>query len=97
MASFPSLVKQPSENRLYSMDFSGLMASGELITGCTMTPAHEVTTPPLVVGTPVYAGQIAQVRISGGLAGTTYKITFLVTTNGGNTLEGEGNMIVREI
>jgi hypothetical protein len=97
MMTAPTLVKQPSESRLYSMDFSGLMAAGEFINGCALTPAHEVTTPALVVGTPVYAGQIAQARASAGKAGTTYKITFVVTTNAGNTLEGEGNLIVREI
>jgi hypothetical protein len=93
--STPSLIKQPAENRLYSMDFSGLLAVGETIAGVSSV----VATPSglTLVGSPSYSGVYAMQRISGGTANTRYKVTFVVTTTAGNTLEGEGYLQVKDI
>jgi hypothetical protein len=90
-----SLIKQPAENRLYSMDFSGLLAVGEVLAGVTSVTAlpADIT----LSGAPSYSGVYAMQRILGGTANTRYKLTFVVTTSAGNTLEGEGYLQVKDI
>lgn len=89
----PTLEKQPTESLLYDMDFVGRLEDGE-----TLTAVSAVTGSPsgLTIGTASYSGTRAQFRISGGTSGTTYKITVTVTTSASNTLEGEGNLFVRD-
>ena len=86
-----TLCKQPSESFLYDMNFSSRMATSEVLTGIT-----SVTESPsgLTIGTPTYSGQIGQVRISGGTDGVTYTVTWLATTDAGNTIEAEGFLYV---
>ena len=91
----PSLVKQPAENRLYSMEFAPLLAHGE-----TIASVSSVVSSPAgltAVGAPAVSTTQAQQRFSGGTAGVTYKVTFVVVTSASNTLEGEGNLVVRDI
>lgn len=93
--SAPSLVKQPSESRIFSMDFAGLMAAGE-----TITSVSSVTATPnglTLAGSPAASGQVATQRIAGGTSGHKYVVTFIVTTSLGNTLEGEGILQVRDL
>lgn len=90
----PKLIKQPSESRLYTFDFSANMGTSESITSVssfTVAPAGPV------LGTPTFSGKRVQNRISGGTANTNYKITVVVATDAGNTLEGEANLFVRDI
>lgn len=94
MSQPQTLVKQPSESRLFSMDFSGLLASGETVSGVTSATADKAG---LVLGAPAFTTSAAQVRISGGTDGVTYKITFVVTTSLSNTLEGEGLLSVEDL
>lgn len=88
--SLPSVTKQPTESRLYSMDFSALMGQNETISAVSSVTKDKTTTPDLTIGAAVFDGQIAQFRLSAGKSGTKYKITCIVTTSDGNTLEGEG-------
>ena len=89
----PLLEKQPAESLLYDMEFVGRMEDGT-----TITAVDSVTGSPsgLTIGTASYSGTRAQFRVSGGTAGTKYKITVVVTTSDSNTLEGEGNLFVRD-
>jgi hypothetical protein len=91
----PTLTKQPNEDRLYEMQFVGLLAAGETITGVTSVTATPAGL--TLSGAPTYEGSIAKQRISGGTNGTTYKVTFVVTTSDGNVLEGEGKLKVRDL
>lgn len=93
--STPSLIKQPAESRLYTMDFSGLLGQGETIAGVTSVTA----TPSglTLSGGPTFSGVFANQRIAGGTSGQKYTVTFLVTTSGGNTLEGEGILQVKDL
>lgn len=97
--STPSLVKQPAESRVYVMDFSGLLAQGETLTGVTSvsysSPSGDAAL--TLVGSATYSGVYAQQRISGGTSGKYYTVTFVVTTSLGNTLEGEGILQVRNL
>lgn len=100
-----SLTKQPDESRLYDMDFSNLLATGETISSVDSVTQLEwdantedyIATTDLTLGAPSTNGTIGQVRISGGNDGETYKITFLVTTDATNTLEGEGILTVVDL
>lgn len=90
-----TLIKQPGESRLYSMDFSGLLAAGE-----TLASVDSVVDSPVGVtfdGSPVASGVYAQQRISGGTSGIKYKVTMTVTTSAGNVLEGEGVLQVKDL
>jgi len=91
-----TLFKQPSESRLYNFLFGANIKSdaGEAISQTPTIAIAPVTTPPLTAGSATYAGSVAQFRLSGGLAGTLYKVTVSVTTSAGNTLEDEGKLQV---
>jgi hypothetical protein len=90
-----SLIKQPAESRLYTMDFAANMDEGETISGVTSVAA---TPSGLTLSGPAtFSDTRAFQRIAGGTAGVSYKVTFLVTTSAGNTLEGEGLLLVRDL
>jgi len=97
--SAPSVVKQPSESRLYEMDFSLLLGEAETIVtvdSVTVDPAPE--SGGLSLDGPATAvGAVVRQRISGGTAGVRYKVTIVVTTSAANVLEGEGIMHVRDL
>ena len=99
------LEKQPAESRLYDMDFSPKMVGGtspENITAVLSVTQLEVQADGTEVATtdltfPVaatFSGQTAQQRIEAGLDGKTYKVTYTVSTDLGNTLEAEGLLLV---
>lgn len=89
--SIETLKKQPSESRLYTMDFSANLTTSETLASITSVTADIVG---LSLGVPVLGSRSAQVRISGGTADVMYKITWVVVTSAGNTLEAEGYLLV---
>ncbi len=100
-----TLDKQPQEDRLFDMDFSPRLASTELLTGTPAVTEQTVdqndgsltSSSDLTFGTATVSAQVAQVRISGGLADVLYKVTFLATTDLANTVEAEGFLLVQDI
>lgn len=91
----PTLVKQPTESRLYTFEFAANLVEGE-----TIASVDSVTVAPsgLTLNGPAsFAGTKAFQRIEGGLDGTVYKVTIRITTSAGNVLEGEGNLRVQDI
>jgi len=94
MAITQTLIKQPAESRLYTVDFSPILGEGESITAATSATAAPAG---LTLGSPSYTATTASVRISSGTAGQLYKVTFRVTTDASNTLEGEGLLQVKDI
>lgn len=98
------LEKQPSESRLYDMDFSPKMGQSpaEVITSVDSVAQLEqladgtrVATTDLTFPTAAtFSLQVAQQRIEVGLDGKTYVVTYIVTTDLGNTLEAEGLLLV---
>jgi hypothetical protein len=101
-----TLDKQPSEDRLYDMDFSPRLATGETLSGApTMieetvdqTDGSLTVSTDLTMGTPTISGQVAQVRISGGVDQTLYKVTFTgAATTNANLVEAEGLLMVANI
>ena len=94
-----TLDKQPSEDRLYDMDFGPRLSVGETLTGAptmveetvNQTDGTLTSTAELTMGTPTVSGEIAQVRISGGVDGVLYKVTFRnAGTSNANLVEAEG-------
>lgn len=93
--STPSLIKQPSESRQFSMDFSALLAPGESISSVTSVTALPAGL--TLSGAPVSSGAIATQRIAGGTNAIRYVVTYVVLTSLGNTLEGEGILQVKDL
>jgi hypothetical protein len=85
-----TVIKQPSESRLFTMEFAALLADGETVTGITSVTVAPVTASPLTASGNTFAGTQIQFRLAGGLETTRYKVTAIITTSSGNTLEGEG-------
>lgn len=93
-----TLRKQPVESRLYSVDFTSLLASGVTLTG-TPTVA-EVATSGLTItekavnvsvilrknGSQIAIGKAVQFRVAGGTDGVTYRIQSTCGDTAGNTL-----------
>ena len=83
--------QQPSEVLDYDIDLTDWLATGDTVsgstvtaeTGLTVTIANEDTSTP-------------KVWCSGGTDGTTYKVTVLITTSGGRTKEVDFKIKVRE-
>lgn len=98
------LEKQPSESRLYDMDFSPKMVASpaELITSVDSVSQLEqladgtrvVTTDLVFPSAATFSLQVAQQRIEVGLDGKTYVVTYIVSTDLGNVLEAEGLLLV---
>ncbi len=95
------LVKQPTETRTFSIDFSALLASGESIK--SSGPAPVVTsqfaggaTTDLTIGTPAVVGNTVEFTIAGGTDCERYRIECLITTSSGQILEGDGILKVRD-
>ena len=96
MPAAQTLIKQPAESRLYTMDFSQNLASGvtlSSVTSVAASPSGLTLSGAAAVSNDVYAQQ----QISGGTAGIVYTVTFVVVDSQGNTLEGEGKLQVRSI
>ncbi len=98
------LEKQPSESRLYDMDFSPKMVQSpaELITSVDSVTQLELladgtrvaTTDLTFPSAATFSLQVAQQRIEVGVDGKTYVVTYIVSTDLGNTLEAEGLLLV---
>lgn len=88
------LTKQPAESLLFDMDFSDDMLAGDTIASIdsiTITPSGTLTK-----SGEVASGQIAQAMFHDGADGVRYKVRFQVTTTLGETLEGDGELLVAE-
>lgn len=85
-------VKDPDANLPYEWDWSVWLSDGETITGTVIT-----ADPGITVGAPAEALGVVTVRISGGTAGTTYKVACRITTSGGNITEQTKKIRVRDL
>lgn len=80
--SLKTLVKDPDESKIYVIDFSSLLATGETLSSPTVTASPSG----LTIGTPVISSGTVQVRISGGTVDTQYSIDVTVNTSLSNVL-----------
>ncbi len=92
MSTTPAtLFAKPGWSRLYHFDFSNYSErkAGDALTGATISADAGLT-----VGTPLIDGDFVQVRVSGGVADTTYEVACAVSTSGGDTLSQVGYLAV---
>ena len=92
------LIKQPAEVRTYAFDYSNfpeISTNGEVISS---VQEIAVDTPGLTLGTPYVSpdGKRVHVKVSGGVDGTTYKLSCRAVTDQGHTLEIDGKIQVKE-
>lgn len=87
------LVKQPSENRSYSISFDKLLGASETIS--TIVSVLSTPSGPTITGE-VINGRQVDFRLSAGSEGKKYRIEAIVTTSDSNTLEGDGILLVRD-
>jgi hypothetical protein len=91
----PKLEKYPAEIDSFAFDFS---QNPRLIAGETITSAVVAAEPTgLTIGAPAISGAEVRVQISGGTADATYCLTCTITTSGGATIEGVGQLKVLEV
>jgi len=93
------LIKQPGEDRLYDVPFSGLLRTGDTLTSVVVAQENQgnVTgSTDLTLGAVSNDGATAQVRISEGTDGEDYKLEFTGTTTNGDTLEMDVMIKVRD-
>lgn len=86
--------KQPADQLDYDLDFSEWLADGDTITGVTAVsdvPAE------LVILSALVADQTVKIWVSGGLDGSTYKVTATVSTSQGRIKELDFKIRVRDI
>lgn len=98
------LEKQPAESRLYDMDFSPKMVQSPAETISSVDSVTQLeqqadgtrvaTTDLTFPSAATFSLQVAQQRIEAGVDGTTYVVTYVVTTDLGNILEAEGLLLV---
>jgi hypothetical protein len=88
------LVKQPAESRRYTIDFAGLVATGDSISAISSLTAAPSG---LTITEQAIASPKIQFRVASGTDGIRYKLTALVATTDGDTLEGEGDLDVVDL
>lgn len=87
-------IKQPSESRVYAIDFRNLLASGD---SCKTVSSLTVDPAGIALGNSTASGTFVRFRCAEGTDGVTYKITCVVTTTNGDTLEGDGLLAVTQL
>lgn len=92
------LCKQPAEKRKFSMDFSQLLATGEILTSIasvTSETIDEGSSDLTITGTTINGSKV-EMFIADGTSGLTYRIEVTVNTNGSQILQGDGILYVSD-
>ena len=96
-----ALVKQPSESRLYTFDFTALLSTNTIssVTSIVQINQNLVSgSSALTLGSPTTDNtSLVQIRVEDGTDLEDYKLTAIIVDSGGNTLEGEGLLRVRDL
>jgi hypothetical protein len=92
------LYKTPAESFIYTIGFEKSMEQTEsisTISSLTISPPHSGTETITIDSSPLIVGKDIQFRISGGTDGQSYKVTAVITTSLGNTMEEDFILVVR--
>lgn len=98
--NLPVLIKRSTEDRVYYMDFGGLLVGASLasVDSVVSTKQDKVGgSTNITVGLPAMDGSTVKVSLSAGTDQENYKLIATVTDSLGNTLVGEGMLYVRDI
>lgn len=93
----PLLEKQPAETRRFYMDFGEKLRGRTIasIVSLSIAGLGRITgAAALTPGAQTITGDSVTFTIAGGTSGEVYKITVLITDSDGNTLEGDGALLV---
>lgn len=93
--SVDTLTKQPAETRLLAMEFA-VGRTETLASVVSATSVRLAGTGNITISAPAVVGNEVRLSISGGAAGDLHKVTVVVSTGMGQTLEGEGQLFVRD-
>lgn len=85
--------KQPADHLDYDIDFSEWMTESDTITGAVAVSSTPLE---LIVNSVGISGSIVKVWLSGGVNGSTYKVTVTTSTQQGRVKELDFRMRVRE-
>lgn len=94
-----TLIKQPITNRRFTMDFSALLLNAGLASVVSVSSRRlnrVAGAASVVLGAATISGSSVTFQIGGGTSGEAYKITVVVVDTVGNTLEGDGLLLVKE-
>jgi len=92
------LCKQPAEKRKFSMDFSQLLATGEILTSISSVTSEKIdgsASDLTITGTTINGNQV-EMFIEDGTTGNTYRVEITVNTNGSQILQGDGILYVSD-
>lgn len=86
--------KQPGERYPFTVSFASRMAQqGDTLASVSATADD----PSVTIVQATISGQVAYVWVEGGTHGENYQITLVATTTGGQLLEAEVRVRVREV
>jgi hypothetical protein len=92
-------IKQPWEKRQIKVDFSDSLLSGDTISSINSVTAWldgVNKSDDIIYGVPTYVGNKVYVVLMGGTNGLTYNIRFRVGSSGGDLIEDDLNLTIRE-
>jgi len=94
----PFTDKDPSEVVRLGVDFSNLLDTAETIstTAVSIRTTAGVAQAAMLSGSPTSSAGIVRQLITGGVAGTSYKLSFTITTSTGQTLIEGADLRVTE-
>jgi hypothetical protein len=96
------LLKQPSEKRKFSMDFSSVLATSETISSITSVTSEKLdgTTSDLTIPAAgesnTISGSSILMWVEGGTHGMSYRVEVKITTSAGQIVEGDGILRVTD-
>ena len=95
------LCKQPAEKRQFTMDFTNILGTEELITQITTVSSEKeggYLTDLSITSTGIATGsKKGSMIIESGTLGNTYRIETLVTTDASQILEGDGILFITDM
>jgi len=96
------LCKQPAEKRKFSMDFSQLLATSEILTSISSVTSEKIdgsASDLTITGTTINGNKVEmfiEMFIEDGTTGNTYRVEITVNTNGSQILQGDGILYVSD-
>ena len=95
------LCKQPAEKRKFTMDFTNILGTGQLIQGITSVNSEKeggYTSDLSITSTGIVSGsKKCDMFIESGTLGNTYRIEVLITTDASQILEGDGILFITDM
>ena len=92
-----AITKQPSESLVIDMPISNRMRTSDTISSVTSVESTRLSgSGTLTITNKTYSGTTVQARYAGGTDGDIYKITSIVVTTGGDTVETDAVLYIKD-